>query len=202
MSHSEPAAEMDWDELDRRALAQQQADRDQREAEAREQRRAVIPTKFRNARLEHSDVSMWVTNQAPAKPALFLTGPNGTGKTHIAWAIIARMHEHVTWAFWRSTALLDQLRPDGVDPYATLHQAQHVDLLVIDDMGAEKPSAWTQERFYELIDERYCWQRRTVITSNKPPRDLAGSVSNRVASRIAEMSLVVPLLGTDRRRAS
>lgn len=193
---------IDWDELDRRELAAMQAARDQRDAEQREARRALIPSRFRNAKLTHPAAKAWADDPRPDKPALYLTGGTGTGKTHIAWAIVGRDYDRRTWAFWRSTALLDQLRPDAENVMQRLHQAQTVDLLVIDDLGAEKPSPWTQERFYELIDERYVWQRPLVITSNRPPRDLGKSVSDRVASRIAEMSLVVPVLGSDRRRAS
>jgi DNA replication protein DnaC len=194
------APEYDWDKLDAREHARAQAERDQRDADHREAQRALIPTRFRNAKLTNAAARAWCDDPQPDRPALYLSGPTGTGKTHIAWAVVRRIAETRSWQFWRSTALLDQLRPDAENVMARIHQAQTTGLLVIDDIGAEKPSAWTQERFYELIDERYVWCRPLVITSNRPPQELGSAVSERVASRLAEMSLVVPVLGTDRRK--
>jgi DNA replication protein DnaC len=72
---------------------------------------------------------------------------------------------------------------------------------VLDDLGAEKPSEWTCEKLLELVDERYVQARPTIVTSNLPPNKLSTHVGERVASRLAEMCTVVPVVGQDRRRA-
>ena len=52
------------------------------------------------------------------------------------------------------TDLLDDLRP-GDDSRQRVRDCQNCKLLILDDIGAEKASEWTQERLYSVIDHRY-----------------------------------------------
>jgi len=72
-------------------------------------------------------------------------------------------------------------------------------VLMLDDLGAAKDSSWVEEVNYRLINHRYEWMLPTLVTSNVPPRDLAGEVGERVASRLTEMATPVVLKGPDRR---
>lgn len=142
--------------------------------------------------------------------ALAIVGPMGRGKTHLAWHA-ARLwaasrldredcRDIPTLVAHRATELFDRLRPDAPDsPYDVLDKAKAAGLLVIDDVAAAKPSVWTQERLYELIDERYIQQRPLIITSDVPPAALGEWVGPRVASRLTEMSIVQVLNGPDHR---
>ena len=73
-------------------------------------------------------------------------------------------------------------------------------LLVLDDLGAEKPSDWVRERLYTIINRRYEHCRPTIVTSNLTIDQLAKQVGSRVASRLCELCEVVELQGTDRRK--
>jgi DNA replication protein DnaC len=58
-----------------------------------------------------------------------------------------------------------------------------VELLLIDDLGAEHKGGWNEQTLFEIIDTRYKQGRRTLITANIRRKDL----SKRLASRIADM---------------
>jgi DNA replication protein DnaC len=147
--------------------------------------------------------------------SLFLTGPIGVGKTHTAWQtcrlwLQAQYGPGQPWAgtplirIWRSTALFDALRPNAPDGEGrTLtRELQEADLLFIDDLAAARANEWTQERLFEIFDERYINRRPVIITSDVLPADLAPITGPRVASRLSEMckGSVLLLEGNDRRK--
>lgn len=147
--------------------------------------------------------------------SLFLTGAIGVGKTHTAWRTCRRWLEawyapNRPWSggpdlrTYRSTALFDALRPDGPDEIrrTLVSELQKCELLFIDDLAAAKASSWTQERLFEIFDERYINRRPVVITCDVLPGQLSEVTGPRVSSRLAEMckSSVVLLEGNDRRK--
>lgn len=177
---------------------------------------AFTPPRFRAPVLLPPQVTAWASCGRDAQ-GLYLSGPVGTGKTQAAWGALAAWctrtgiaPEHETRSCWdtriaptaiftRMTDLLDDLRP-GDDARQRVRDCQRVALLVIDDLGAEKPSEWTQERLYSIIDHRYANCMPLIVTSNLPPKELAAQTGERTASRLAEMCTVVPVTGADRRR--
>ena len=149
--------------------------------------------------------------------SLFLTGAIGVGKTHTAWKTCRRWLEAqyapgMPWQgspvikAYRSTALFDALRPDAPDGEgrSLVKKLQRVDLLFIDDLAAARASAWTQERLFEIFDERYIRRRPVIITCDVLPAQLSEVTGPRVASRLAEMcgASVVRLTGPDRRQVA
>lgn len=74
-----------------------------------------------------------------------------------------------------------------------------VDLLVIDDLGAEKVTDWSRQLLYLLIDRRYRNGKQTIITTNLTPSQLAETIDARIVSRLAEMGVVIELKGSDKR---
>jgi DNA replication protein DnaC len=149
--------------------------------------------------------------------SLFLTGAIGVGKTHTAWRTCRRWLEaqYAPGQPWqgtpiikpfRSTALFDALRPDAPDGEgrALAQKLQRVELLFIDDLAAARPSAWTQERLFEIFDERYIRRRPVIITCDVLPNALSEVTGPRVASRLAEMcgDSIVLLEGPDRRQGA
>ena len=76
-----------------------------------------------------------------------------------------------------------------------------VDLLQIDDVGAEKTSDWVLEQLYAIVNQRYEDQRSIVITTNLMNRDeLAEQIGERTVSRLEEICEVIPITGPDQRR--
>ena len=69
-----------------------------------------------------------------------------------------------------------------------------VDLLHIDDLGAENRTEWVTEQLYALVNERYEAQRSLIVTTNHDEAELEQEIGERVVSRLVEMCELVPRL--------
>ncbi|MFD5875661.1 DnaA ATPase domain-containing protein [Streptomyces sp. NPDC060322] len=191
----------------------------QRQSVLRERREDAInrylertPVIYRGAIRIHPAADDWARHRDDAPPSLFLTGPIGVGKTHTAWQAsrqwLATTVDHTglmpSIETWRSTALFDALRPDNRDAKTLTGVLQRADLLYVDDLAAARvsPTGWTQERLYEIFDERYINRRPVLITCDVLPGQISHIVGDRVASRLGEMCRggVLLLEGDDRRK--
>ncbi len=75
-----------------------------------------------------------------------------------------------------------------------------VDLLHLDDVGAEKTSPWVLEQLYSIVNTRYEEQRSIVLTTNLDEEELAEQIGQRTVSRLEEMC--ASCCPSDRRRIS
>jgi DNA replication protein DnaC len=139
-------------------------------------------------------------------PSLLLLGITGTGKTHEAYGMIrglAVLGVRSRWRFTTAADLYAKLRPrHGIDSEAVFDEHAGAALLVVDDLGAAKPSEWIEEVNFRLINHRYEGMLATLFTSNLTPRPLADVLGERVSSRLKEMTERVTLKGSDRRYAA
>jgi DNA replication protein DnaC len=137
---------------------------------------------------------------------LLLIGTVGSGKTHIAVAILREVIERgFTGRYWNIVDLLDELRAsyDPSSPAAAweiMEEIEGADLLVLDDLGAEAPTGWVHDRLYQIINRRYEDNRPTIVTTNLELRDLADQIGSRITSRLCEMCMHVPFPNVDWRR--
>lgn len=128
---------------------------------------------------------------------LLMTGREGTGKTHLAVAILKEViAKGYRGLYWNVPELFLELRrrmdDSSVENEADLFDtARRVDLLVLDDLGAERTSEYVLDRLYVLINRRYEDDSATIITSNKSLAELKQQLSPRIASRIAEMCVTM-----------
>jgi len=137
---------------------------------------------------------------------LWLFGDTGTGKTTLAMLISsAALEAGRTVAIYSLPKLLARIRrtydaePGGDNYLSFFERLTSVDLLHIDDLGAEKRSDWVLEQLYALINERYETQRSILITTNLAHEDLEEQIGPRTVSRLTQMCDEVPVFGTDRR---
>jgi chromosomal replication initiation ATPase DnaA len=145
---------------------------------------------------------------------LLIHGPCGTGKTTLAYCVAAAraalLDPYETIRFVLIRDLLARARAAMTDnarsPIDQLLD-EHPAVLVLDDLGAERPTTWATETIARLIESRYRDPyAETIVTSNYPPRELAVRlggedllVGQRIVSRLRDNCQVIELAGPDRR---
>lgn len=145
---------------------------------------------------EDASAAAWAFIEAPKPPpVLTLSGPVGSGKSHLAEAIAREtlaVGKTVRYEF--TPDLLNKLRPpdDGAPDVrdGTMHACNNAYLLWLDDAFSEKPSVWTAETLFTLIDERVRNERRLIITTNRTT--LAAEYA-RIADRLKDTQTGVAL---------
>jgi DNA replication protein DnaC len=183
-----------------------------------------MPSRFRGPLPFPAGVMKWVRRQGMpdenGKTGLYIYGTLGTGKTHTAWLAAADWcavtgtrpqagdRDIPPLLFHRVPDLLDALRPQDDKTQMQIRDCQEAGLLVLDDLGAEKPSEWAIERLYMMIDHRYAHKLPLIVTTNVPITRLAEHMSGlgaasgpsgRIASRLVQMCTGVKMVGPDRR---
>jgi DNA replication protein DnaC len=144
---------------------------------------------------------------------LFLEGQPGVGKTHLAVAVLKQVIERTAarGLFYDTRDLLRVIR-STYDPsirtteIEVLRPVMTADLLVLDDLGAEKTSEWVEETMNLIVNTRYSERRLTLFTSNYPdipddtePNSLLFRIGDRMRSRLHEMCEFVVLDAADYR---
>jgi DNA replication protein DnaC len=148
-----------------------------------------------------------------AQKGLFLEGQPGVGKTHLAVAILKQVIQTAgaRGLFYDTRDLLRVIR-STYDPsirtteLEILRPVMHAELLVLDDLGAEKTSEWVDETMNLIVNTRYNERRLTIFTSNYPdipddtePNALVFRIGHRMRSRLHEMCEFEIMDGADYR---
>jgi DNA replication protein DnaC len=190
---------------------------------------AQIPERYRDCKIENYKLNLPGSAPSHAKArarakrfiedwkacdrGLLFMGPVGVGKTHLAVAILRTLVEEngVKGVFCDFSDLLERIQAtfskantdsaeDVLAPY------RDAELLVLDELGARRPTPWVQDVLYGLINTRYNRERITIVTSNfgdAPARagdeTLEGRIGAMVRSRLYEMCDLVVLDGPDYR---
>jgi DNA replication protein DnaC len=145
-----------------------------------------------------------IDKQLDAGRGLWFMGPVGTGKTTLAMLVSkAALKAGRSVAIYSLPRLLNEIR-DGYRAERShvdlLDRLAAVDLLHLDDVGAERTTDWVLEEFYSIVNARYEDNRSIVITTNLDDRQaLREQISERTVSRLTEMCDELPVEGHDRR---
>ncbi|HEX8355606.1 MAG TPA: ATP-binding protein [Pyrinomonadaceae bacterium] len=144
---------------------------------------------------------------------LLLMGPVGVGKTHLAVAILqGLMEKGVPCLFYEFGALLKEIQDSynkvsNTSEMSVLAPVYQAEVLVLDELGASKPTDWVRDTMMNIIGKRYNDKRLTIFTTNyldsrrNPAEEtLEDRVGVRLRSRLYEMCRTVELDGDDYRK--
>jgi DNA replication protein DnaC len=184
---------------------------------------SVIPRKYRGVSFDRAPVpdldpnvvrqvrrfAREIDRRLTSGQGLWFTGDVGTGKTTLAMLVSrAAIDAGHSVAIYSVPRLLAEIRDtNDADPGERSYmdffrRLAAVDLLHLEDLGAEKQTDWVLEQLYCLINDRYEQERSIVVTTNLSETALEDQIGQRTVSRIVEMcGDPLPLYGEDRRIA-
>lgn len=153
-----------------------------------------------------------IVDKVQAGDGLYIwSAGTGTGKTSWACKIMGYYFRKIAFKSGLENeglyiflpTFLENLRYmyDNPDPEfeEEIEMVKRCNLLIIDDIGAEKPSEWVRERLLSFINTRVSNGLSTIYTSNLSLEELEAKMGNRVVSRIKGSTKEIQLTGSDRR---
>jgi DNA replication protein DnaC len=196
---------------------------------------ANIPRRYLSCTLDNFEVHndshrdalkisrQFVKNYPAQEVGLVFIGPCGVGKTHLAVAIIQELirTKDAACIFYDFRDLIREIQ-STFTPESTLSESDVLspvfssEVLVLDELGAKRTSAWVEETVFYIINHRYNHKKMTLFTTNYPDTEesedkrdsfykkgdesLIDRIGVRLRSRIYEMCKVVEMWGDDYRK--
>ena len=150
---------------------------------------------------------------------LMFVGFAGRGKTHLAVGVLRALIEEkgCHGLFCDYGDLLKQIQNSynsrsEITEYELLRPVLEAEVLVLDDLGSTKPTAWVWDTVAQILNSRYNHKRTTIITTNfanlppaaSPTKEdtLGDRIGERMRSRLAEMCVCLEVLGEDFRQTA
>jgi len=197
-------------------------------------RRAAIPARYEHCTLDNFDSSFpgadpslaaahilargFATNYPLESLGLLLVGLIGAGKTHLAVgalkAVIADRGAQGLFCDYRELLRLIQ---NSYNPQVStteleiLNPVMNAEVLVLDDLGAIRPTEWVWDTVSLILNSRYNNNRTTIITTNYPAlppgagglreETLGDRIGERMRSRLVEMCRELEMRGQDYRQS-
>lgn len=144
---------------------------------------------------------------------ILLTGSCGVGKTHLATGILHGLAEKgISCLFYEFGALLKEIQSSynaasNTSEMTVLASVYEAEVLVLDELGASKPTDWVRDTMMHIIGTRYNEKKLTIFTTNytderrnQSDETLEDRIGVRLRSRLYEMCRTVVISGTDYRR--
>jgi len=196
---------------------------------------ARVPRRYQHCSLDSyetgfrgADPSMWQAHRTARKfveaypvetdgKGLLITGSIGVGKTHLAVGLLLALVEErgAQALFYDYRELLKQIQ-HSYNPQVNsteldvLKPVFEAEVLVLDELGAQKPTDWVWDTVALILNTRYNDKRTTIITTNYPDlpagskkeETLGDRIGERMRSRLAEMCVRIEMNGADFRQSA
>lgn len=148
----------------------------------------------------------YAENFSQGSPSLFMLGKTGVGKTHLSLAIAKKAAERGYTAAYGS--LLNYLRIIEKEHFGrsensetdTLQVLINTDLLILDDLGSEFRTSFSESALYNIINSRINLGLPTIISSNLSTAELQKCYNDRIISRIFGVFTTLMFVGEDVRQ--
>ena len=172
------------------------------------------PVSGNGTQLQAFNYAFKLVDEYPAiDRGLLFMGPVGTGKTHLSTAILRGLiGKGITCLFYEFGALLKEIQ-NSYNPISqtselkVLAPVYETEVLVLDELGAVKPTDWVRDTMMQIINTRYNDRRLTIFTTNYmddcsrlSEETLEDRVGTRLRSRLYEMCRTIVINGEDYRR--
>jgi DNA replication protein DnaC len=197
--------------------------------------KAGIPKRYQNCSFNNFEIHndshrdalrisrQFVKNYPVQDIGLLFIGPCGVGKTHLAVAILRELIEKkgVPCAFFDFRDLIRDIQ-STYDPEADMSTSEVLEpvlttpVIVLDELGAKRTTAWVEETVFYIINYRYNEKKLTIFTTNyldksdeedkrtefykKGEETLIDRIGVRLHSRLYEMCKIVEMWGEDYRK--
>lgn len=154
-----------------------------------------LPIRYRTAVPRHAISLKWLARYAEGDMInLAVLGPARVGKSWETAAIarVLLLDHRVPATFEEVPVMLDRLRPNA-DGASDIGQYQSTPVLIMDDLGAEKRTEWTDERLYQVADFRAKRNLPTIVTSNLSTQGLEERYGPRLCGRLFENAALLEI---------
>lgn len=160
------------------------------------------PSPRKNAQMIYQISKRYCENYDRINDHLLFTGPPGIGKTFTSNCITNDLIQKGLSIIYITAAHLianvqDQIFRQGKSQKSVFKPFSQCDLLIIDDLGAEFLSDYSQKQLYEVIDGRLNGQQKMIISTNLSVLDIQQTYDERLSSRITGNFKVIPFIGED-----
>lgn len=167
--------------------------------------RCGIPERFRDGfncwrrvndstEAAHGWCLQYASDYGRGDKGLFLSGAPGTGKTRLVCATGWRIIERGYRVLYHNTSDLfatirGAMQPDSeTSESEILESCRRVEVLILDDLGAEKPSDYVEHIIYLILNSRLDDQKTVIMTTNIAPHIMANRIGARIVSRVFELA--------------
>jgi DNA replication protein DnaC len=172
------------------------------------------PAKGNGTQLRAFNYAFRLVREYPAVDrGLVLMGTVGVGKTHLSVAVLRGLIEKgVGCLFYEFGSLLKEIQ-NSYNPVSQTSELKvlapvfDAEVLVLDELGASKPTDWVRDTMMQIINTRYNDRKLTIFTTNyldgrrnEKDETLEDRIGVRLRSRLFEMCKTVQIEGDDYRK--
>ena len=132
--------------------------------------------------------------------SLFFYGSTGTGKTFLSSCIATALNEKgVMVSFGTAFELLKRLEDENFGRVNgdSMREMIDADLLIIDDLGCEYHSKFSEAALYNLINSRMNLHKATIVSTNLNTQELKNTYKDRISSRLLGAFTPIRFFGSD-----